>query len=77
MLGLSFWNRVTHLEILKQSESVSIEGNLSRWQLRWVSYLIRMLNKTLPTQFLYVLTMARCCSAGLFLVFLLPRFSLV
>ena len=42
MLGISWWNRVTHSDILKRSHSVSIESNLSRRQLRWVGHVIRM-----------------------------------
>ena len=42
MLRISWWDKVTHSDILKRSHSVSIVGDLSCRQLRWVSHVIRM-----------------------------------
>ena len=53
MLRISWWDRVTHSDILKRSHSISIESNLSRRQLRWVGHVIRMPDERLPKQVLY------------------------
>ena len=53
MLRISWWDRVTHSDVLKRSHSISIESNLSRRQLRWVGHVIRMPDERLPKQVLY------------------------
>ena len=53
ILRISWWDRVTHSDILKRSHSVSIESNLSRRQLRWVGHVIRMPDERLLEQVLY------------------------
>ena len=52
MLGFSWWNRVTHLDVPKRNQSASIESNLSRQQPQWVGHVTRMPDERLPKQVL-------------------------
>ena len=53
ILGLRWWNKVTHSEIRSRAGIPSIESMLLHRQLRWLGHVIRMLNSRLPHTVLY------------------------
>ena len=53
ILGLTWQDRVPHVDILQRTESISIEATLAQRQLRWVGHTIRMPGCRLPRQVLY------------------------
>ena len=54
ILGLRWWHKVTHLEILRRTSSNSTEYMiLQQRQLRWIGHVIRMTSNRLPCRVLY------------------------
>jgi len=54
ILGLRWWHKVTHLEILRRTSSNSTEYMiLQQRQLRWIGHVIRMTSNRLPRRVLY------------------------
>ena len=53
MLGLSWHDRVTHNEMLSRTKLQSVEGILTKAQLRWTGHVHRMPNKRFPKKVLY------------------------
>ena len=48
ILGITWWDRKTHEEIFRRTDSSSLETLLSRRQLRWLGHTIRMDDSRLP-----------------------------
>ena len=65
ILGITWRDRITHVEIFRRTDSSSLETNLCRRQLRWLGHLIRMDDSRLPKQMLYgELTTGRRSAGG-------------
>ena len=52
ILGLTWADRVPHVNILQSAKSTSIESLIIKRQLRWVGHVIRMPENRLPKQLL-------------------------
>lgn len=53
MLGLTWRDRIPHIEIHDRTNTTSIEAMLARRQLRWLGHIIRMPEDRLPKHALY------------------------
>ena len=53
LLGVTWRDRVSNLEVLRRTNCVSLENILNRNKLRWVGHVIRMEDVRLPKQLLY------------------------
>lgn len=53
LLGVTWRDRVSNLEVLRRTRCVSLENVLNRNKLRWVGHVIRMDDVRLPKQLLY------------------------
>ena len=53
ILGITWRDRIIHSEILRRTDSVSLESNISKRQLRWLGHVIRMEDNRLPKQLQY------------------------
>ena len=53
VMGVTWRDMVTNSEILRRTNSVSLESNISKRQLRWLGHVIRMEDSRLPKQLLY------------------------
>ena len=53
ILGVTWRDKITHSDILKRTQSLSMENTIAKRQLRWLGHVIRMNNERLPKQILY------------------------
>ena len=53
ILGITWQDRIPHVDILQATSSTSIEAMIMKRQLRWVGHVIRMPENRLPRQLLY------------------------
>ena len=53
MLGLTWQDRITHNEMLRRTNLQSIEGILTKAQLRWAGHVYRMPNERYPKRVMY------------------------
>ena len=53
ILGITWRDKITHSEILRRTNSASMESITSKRQLRWLGHVIRMEDHRLPKQLLY------------------------
>ncbi len=53
ILGVTWKDKIPHMDILQRTNSSSMEATLARRQLRWVGHVIRMPSHRLPQQVLY------------------------
>lgn len=53
ILGISWQDHITNLEVLEHANSTSIESMLIRAQLRWVGHVIRMEDFRMPRRLMY------------------------
>ena len=53
ILGISWQDHITNLEVLERANSTSIETVLIKAQLQWVGYVIRMEEFRMPRRLMY------------------------
>ena len=53
LLGITWRDRITNIEVLRRTGCTSLESVLHRARLRWVGHVIRMADDRLPKQLLY------------------------
>jgi len=53
ILGVRWWQKIPHIEMLLKAEITQVEHLLAQRQLRWLGHLIRLPENCLPRRLLY------------------------
>ncbi len=53
ILGITWRDRIPHIDILQRTNSISVEATIAKHQLRWLGHVIRMPEERLPRKILY------------------------